>query len=294
MGEKAIVVGASQKNDARWEPSNYGKCVDIFAPGRDITSASHKSNTATARMSGTSMAAPHVSGAVALVLQRMPHGRYHYVSSVLYSNANKNMLSNVGELSSNRLLFVAGPDFKQRPPTPTSAPTSPTPAPTSTSATAPTASPTTASPTASPTAAPTSAPTPVPTFTFQAYCEEWGGMVTCSSDGTAAFGLTVCDLDCSTQFCLRSNPYTKRLWDSEGPCGNSCASFFATSVPSHELEFAQLSHQDQVEFCVACENWFSMGKHWDTYKLARDQCVQAGLALECVKPSFHSTCLRPR
>jgi len=70
----AMTVGASgylasTKKDHVARYSNWGKCVDIFAPGDKIMSSSHSSDIAFARMSGTSMAAPHVSGAAALVLQ---------------------------------------------------------------------------------------------------------------------------------------------------------------------------------------------------------------------------------
>jgi len=64
----AITVGATADTDARATYSNFGTCVDIFAPGTSITSAWIGSNTATNTISGTSMATPHVAGAVALHL----------------------------------------------------------------------------------------------------------------------------------------------------------------------------------------------------------------------------------
>lgn len=66
----AITVGATTQTDQSSWFSNRGSCVDIFAPGSDITSAGIASNSATIALNGTSMASPHVAGAAALILQR--------------------------------------------------------------------------------------------------------------------------------------------------------------------------------------------------------------------------------
>ncbi len=71
----AITVGSTTSSDARSSFSNYGSCLDIFAPGSDITSAWHTSDTATNTISGTSMASPHVAGVAALYLQETPARR---------------------------------------------------------------------------------------------------------------------------------------------------------------------------------------------------------------------------
>lgn len=100
----AITVGATASNDARASFSNYGRCLDLFAPGQSITSAWWTSRTATSTISGTSMAAPHVAGAAALVLQRNPSASPATVASSIVGSATTNVISGAGYLSPNRLL----------------------------------------------------------------------------------------------------------------------------------------------------------------------------------------------
>ncbi|MEY4229873.1 MAG: hypothetical protein RLZZ362_722, partial [Actinomycetota bacterium] len=83
----AITVGATDTSDARASFSNYGTCVDVYAPGVSITSASSSSDTGSRVMSGTSMAAPHVAGAVAQLLSESPTMTPAQVASTLASRS---------------------------------------------------------------------------------------------------------------------------------------------------------------------------------------------------------------
>ncbi|MFC0029675.1 S8 family serine peptidase [Micromonospora chaiyaphumensis] len=102
----AITVGATQNNDAAASFSNYGTCVDILAPGVNITSAWYTGTSATNTISGTSMASPHVAGAAALVLSANPSWSPQQVRDSLVNNATPNVVTNVGTGTPNRLLFV--------------------------------------------------------------------------------------------------------------------------------------------------------------------------------------------
>jgi subtilisin family serine protease len=105
LGE-AITVGATDATDARASFSNYGTCLDLFAPGVSILSSYHSSDTATARMSGTSMASPHVAGAAALVLAANPSATPQQVRDRLVNAATTGKVSNPGNGSPNRLLYT--------------------------------------------------------------------------------------------------------------------------------------------------------------------------------------------
>jgi subtilisin family serine protease len=99
----AVTVGATDRNDRRASFSNYGSCLDLFAPGVSITSDWLAGTTNT--ISGTSMATPHVTGAAALVLGRNPGFTPAQVASRLVSNSTTGVLKSVGSGSPNRLLF---------------------------------------------------------------------------------------------------------------------------------------------------------------------------------------------
>jgi PKD repeat protein len=102
----AITVGASNINDGWASFSNFGSCVDINAPGVNITSAWIGSNSATNTISGTSMATPHLVGAAALYLQANPAATPAQVASALTSNATPNKITNIGAGTPNLLLYT--------------------------------------------------------------------------------------------------------------------------------------------------------------------------------------------
>jgi subtilisin family serine protease len=102
----AITVGATDDKDKRASFSNYGSCLDLFAPGVRIESASNKSNTATMLMSGTSMASPHVAGAAALVLGAHPDWTPAQVRDELVAQATPDAVSSAGRGSPDKLLFT--------------------------------------------------------------------------------------------------------------------------------------------------------------------------------------------
>ena len=102
---EALTVGATTSSDARASFSNFGTCVDLFAPGNGITSAWYTSNTAITSLSGTSMASPHVAGALALYLQTDPTATAAEAHQAVIDLATPGRVTNPGAGSPNRLLY---------------------------------------------------------------------------------------------------------------------------------------------------------------------------------------------
>ncbi|HVS30545.1 MAG TPA: S8 family serine peptidase [Thermoanaerobaculia bacterium] len=102
----AITVGSTTSSDSRSSFSNYGSCLDLFAPGSSITSAWYTSDTATNTISGTSMAAPHVAGVAALYLQGNKSASPSTVRNALVNNSTTGRLTSIGSNSPNRLLYT--------------------------------------------------------------------------------------------------------------------------------------------------------------------------------------------
>ncbi len=102
----AITVAAVSQVDAFSGFSNYGSCVDLEAPGESITSDWIGSTSATATISGTSMATPHVTGAAALYLSTAPSATPSQVTQALTGNATTNLLTSVPAGTPNRLLYT--------------------------------------------------------------------------------------------------------------------------------------------------------------------------------------------
>jgi subtilisin family serine protease len=105
----AITVGSTDNQDRRSifsvGSSNYGSCLDLFAPGSSITSAWYTSTTATNSISGTSMASPHVAGVAALYLASNPNATPTQVTSAILDNATPGKVTDPKAGSPNLLLY---------------------------------------------------------------------------------------------------------------------------------------------------------------------------------------------
>jgi subtilisin family serine protease len=142
----AITVGATNTDDTRASYSNWGSCVDLFAPGTGVTSTWHTSTTATSTLNGTSMATPHAAGVAALYLAANRSASPATVRNALVGGATSAVVRNAGTGSPTRLLYSR-----------LTAGSSPSPSATATATASPSATATrTPSPTVTATPAPTS------------------------------------------------------------------------------------------------------------------------------------------
>ncbi len=116
----ALTVAAIDSADTRASWSNYGSCVDLFAPGVSITSDYKDGKTVL--MSGTSMATPHVAGAAALLLEATPTATPAQISSALIAQSVPDVVRDGGSNSPNRLLNTGATQapITERPAAPTS------------------------------------------------------------------------------------------------------------------------------------------------------------------------------
>ncbi|KAI8065697.1 serine protease 1 [Gongronella butleri] len=104
--QEAITVGASTLSDDRAYFSNFGTCVDVFAPGLNILSTWRGSKYATNTISGTSMASPHVAGLAAYLLSTLDEpATPKQIKDLILSLATKGVLTDVGKGSPNLLIF---------------------------------------------------------------------------------------------------------------------------------------------------------------------------------------------
>lgn len=101
----AITVAATTNNDTRASYSNFGRCVDVFAPGSGIMSAWYTNNTALATLNGTSMASPHVAGLAAILRSVYTGESATQISNRVINSTTPNLVKSAGSNSPNRLLY---------------------------------------------------------------------------------------------------------------------------------------------------------------------------------------------
>ena len=101
-----LTVGATERTDKMASYSNFGTCLDLFAPGTDIISASYNNNTGNSTLSGTSMASPHVAGALAVKRAQNTSVSAANVQVAVVGDTTPNKVTSMGAGSPNKLLYV--------------------------------------------------------------------------------------------------------------------------------------------------------------------------------------------
>jgi subtilisin family serine protease len=102
----AMTVAASTSTDARASYTNYGSCVDIYAPGSSIISTWHTTTSATNTISGTSMAAPHAAGVAARYKATYGNAATVTIDSWIKNRATLNKITGNPTGTPNRLLYI--------------------------------------------------------------------------------------------------------------------------------------------------------------------------------------------
>ena len=114
-----LTTGATERTDRMASYSNFGTCIDLFAPGTDIISANYNNNTGNSTLSGTSMASPHVAGALAIKRAQNPGLSAASVQNAVVSDTTPGKVTSIGANSPNKLLYVpntGGPAPTDNPP----------------------------------------------------------------------------------------------------------------------------------------------------------------------------------
>src|SRR5690606_32375638 len=104
---EAMTVSGTRPNDQKISWANYGSCVDLFAPGWDVTSAWYTGNGDSNTISGTSMAAPHAAGAAALYLEANPSATPQQVRDAVYDATTRGIVTSHQNTPNNHLLYTA-------------------------------------------------------------------------------------------------------------------------------------------------------------------------------------------
>ncbi len=101
----ALFVGATTDEDERWVNSNFGACVNVMAPGENITGAEEGDDDGLTLKTGTSMASPYVAGIAAAYLEKYPNSDRYEVMEAIIDGASQGKLSDL-QGSPNRLAYI--------------------------------------------------------------------------------------------------------------------------------------------------------------------------------------------